>query len=430
MAVSPDIAPFTPRLAAAKVRRRPRLLAVGGGKGGVGKSVVTSSLGVALAARRRRCTLVDADFGAANLHTLLGVERSAFSLSDFLNREVAELDQVACRTRIPRLSLVSGAHALVDVANLAHSRKLKLTRHLARLDTDEVLIDLGAGTAFNVLDFFVAADRGLLVVEPEPTSIENSYAFLKAAFLRSLRPIAREPHVRAALEEVLGRRARHRLKSPQEIISGVADLDPNAARALRKCIDEFRPLLIVNGVCGDEERGLGQQIARACRNFLGIRVETLGVLPRDEAVVRAVRRRRPVVEISSSCPFWREIEVMAERLSTLDRPSRAATQPAPAPAASGAADLAMPGAYLRHLRERLGLSLEQAVQHTRIRLLEAIEEETFDQLPPEEPYLRGLVQSYARALGAPRPEAIAIKYLERYRYSQRWAERPPTRVAG
>lgn len=428
MAVAPDIAPLTPRFAPAKVRRRPRLLAVGGGKGGVGKSVVTSSLGVALAARRRRCTLIDADFGAANLHTLLGVERSAFSLSDFLNREVAELDHVACRTRIPHLSLVSGAQALVDVANLAHSRKLKLTRHLERLDTDEVLIDLGAGTSFNVLDFFVAADRGLLVVEPEPTSIENSYAFLKAAFLRSLRPIAREPHVRAALEEVLGRRGRHRLTSPQEIVSGVADLDPTAARALQKAVDEFRPLLIVNGVCGDEERGLGEQIGSACRKFLGIRVETLGVLPRDEAVVRAVRRRRPVVEVSASCPFWKEIEAIAERWIHIDRPAPAADLPAPD--ASGMADLTLPGAYLRHLRQRLGLSLEQAMQHTRIRLLQELEEERFEQLPPEEPYLRGLVQSYARALGAPRPEAIAIKYLERYRYSQHWAERPPTRVAG
>jgi len=430
VAVSPDMEPLAPELAPPKSAPRPRILAIGGGKGGVGKSVVTASLGVALAARRRRCTLVDADLGAANLHTLLGLERSEFSLSDFFNREVTDLNRVACRTRIPGLSLVSGAQALVDMANLSHSRKLKLTRHLERLDTDEVLIDLGAGTAFNVLDFFVAADRGLLVVEPEPTSIENSYAFLKAAFFRSLRPIAREGPVRAALEEVLGRRGRHRLRSPLEVVAGVAELDPSAARILQKRVDAFRPLLIVNGVCSDEERTLGQQIARACRDFLGIRVETLGVLPRDETVVRAVRGRRPVVEISSSCPFWRGIEAIADDLLNVDRPAPRVAPPAPAPAAAEAAELTVPGAYLRRLRLRLGLTIDQAMQHTRIRTLQAIEEESFDQLPPEEPYLRGLVLSYARALGAPRPEAIAIKYVERYRYSQRWAERPPTRVAG
>ena len=51
-------------------------------------------------------------------------------------------------------------------------------------------------------------------------------------------------------------------------------------------------------------------------------------------------------------------------------------------------------------------------------------------LPPEEVYLRGLVLNYARALGTPRPEALAIKYLERYRSAQRHAAPPPVRVAG
>ena len=61
-------------------------------------------------------------------------------------------------------------------------------------------MDLGAGTALNVLDFFLAADTGVVVVVPEPTSIENTYDFLLAAFLRSLRSVSREDGVREALD--------------------------------------------------------------------------------------------------------------------------------------------------------------------------------------------------------------------------------------
>jgi MinD-like ATPase involved in chromosome partitioning or flagellar assembly len=300
-------------------------------------------------------------------------------------------------------------------------------RHLERLAADEVWIDLGAGTAYNVVDFFVAAQRGLLVVAPEPTSVENTYSFLKTAFFRSLRPLTKQPEVRAALDAVLGQRTGDRLRSPSEIISEVARLDAQAGRILAERAQTFRPALILNGVHSDEEYGLGRQISVACRRFLGIEVDLLGTLPWEPAVGRAVRARRPVVEIDPSCAFSQEIEAIADRLvATAPAHQVAPTKELGAPAPEGAT----PGPYLRAWRQRLGLSLDQAIAHTRIRLLDAIENEAYDALPPEETYLRGLVLNYARALGTPRPEAVAIKYLERYRYAQHRAEAPPVRVAG
>lgn len=426
------IAPSGQKSPAAPAAPRPRLWAVGGGKGGVGKSVVTSSLGTAFAASGRRTVLVDADLGAANLHTLLGVEAPSFTLSHFLNGEAKTLEQVICPTAQPNLSLISGARALVGMANPAHARKQKLTRHLEKLDADDVFLDLGAGTAFNVLDFFVAADRGILVVEPEPTSIENSYSFLKAAFFRSLRLVAREPDVRAALELVLADREK-RLQSPGELIARVSDLEPEAGRLLREQAEAFSPMLIVNGVRTDDERELGAQIASACRNFLGIQVRLLGSLEWDEVVPRAVRTRRPVRRLSSACPFWKGLEEIANGLIDMEtRPAShtRCSQPIHRDEPEAIPDHSLPGVYLKRYRERLGLSLEDARRHTRIRQLGDIEGEFFDRLPPEEIYLKGLVLSYARTLRVPRPEALAIKYMERYRYAQRWTERPPQRVAG
>ena len=89
----------------------PCVWAVGGGKGGVGKSVVASSLAIALAQRGERCVLVDCDLGGANLHTLLGGAAPRLSLGDFLSRRVATLSEVMSSTRFPARSLGTGKRA-------------------------------------------------------------------------------------------------------------------------------------------------------------------------------------------------------------------------------------------------------------------------------------------------------------------------------
>ena len=101
------------------------------------------------------------------------------------------------QTSVPNLWLVSGNQALLEMANPKHSQKEMLFRHIRGLDVDDVLLDLGAGSAFNVLDFFLLARRGLVVVTPEPTAIENAEHFLKAALL-PLAPGRREAPRRRA----------------------------------------------------------------------------------------------------------------------------------------------------------------------------------------------------------------------------------------
>ena len=180
----------------------PRIWAVGGGKGGVGKSVVASSLACAIAGSGRSCTLIDADLGGANLHTLLDVRPPRRTLSHFLSGEVKSLAELVVPTSIPNLTLVSGNEALLEMANPKHCQKEKLFRHIRGLDVDEVLIDLGGGSAFNALDSFLVAARGLVVITPEPTAIENAEHFLRAAFYRSLKVVMRRPEVRAAIQRV------------------------------------------------------------------------------------------------------------------------------------------------------------------------------------------------------------------------------------
>src|SRR2546425_1137052 len=162
---------------------RPQVWAVGGGKEGTGKSLVAASLGIHLAQMGRRVILVDGDLGALNLHTVLGLDTAELAVSAFVKRRFESIETVVSETGVPRLSLVSGARNSLDIESLKHFQKTRLLRVLINLAVDVVLLDLGAGTSLNVLDLFSLADRGLLVILPEPTSVENCYRFLKAAFL-------------------------------------------------------------------------------------------------------------------------------------------------------------------------------------------------------------------------------------------------------
>ena len=433
----------------------PYVWAVGGGKGGVGKSVITASLGISLAARGHRCVVIDADLGGANLHTLLGVPNPRRTLSHFLSGEVASLSEVMSPTSIPGLSLVSGARALLDVANLHHAKKKKLLRHIGRLRVSQVLLDLGAGCTSNVVDFFLAARRGILVVAPEPTSIENAYQFMKAALFRSLRSVADDPTIRSVLERVLSNRSRFPVRSPRELIAGAMEIDRHAGMALAARARAFSPLLIVNQVDRLEHRRLGLQIANACEYYLGTRLAYVGALDRDPQVPVAVSRRQPVLQLFPGCSFAKGVEEIAGRLLNakfLERSAGAprggtvgpaaplvsdgllgeAPQPSyrdqrvgPARPSLPRLDVSDPGGYLRRCREHLGVPIEVLSRRIRIRRLDRIENEYFAELPPE-PYLQDHVRQYARALGVPETEAeaVAINYLERYRGWQKLESRP------
>jgi flagellar biosynthesis protein FlhG len=416
----------------------PRILAVGGGKGGVGKSLVSANLAAALAASGRRCVVIDADLGGANLHTLLGVARPRYSLSHLLAGDVSALADLMVQTSVPNLWLVSGNQAQLEMANLGHGQKKRLVRQIQRLDVDDVVLDLGAGSAFNVLDFFLLARRGLVVATPEPTAIENAEYFLRAAFYRSLREAARRPDVAAAIRRLRENGRARRLHSAGELIALVRAIDPPAAKPLEDRAQAFAPLLVVNQVRTEKQRDVGARIVASCRDRLGVAIELAGSIDADPNVAAAVERRQTVLQAFPLCRFSRQIEALAKHLrrSSADGPSdrrvaSATRGAARAPRISGSVapsrplpplDRAEPGGYLRRCREAMGLSLAEMTERTRIRILDQIENERFELLPPE-PYLKGYLFEYARALDLPDIADLAKCYLAKA--PPRQPETPP-----
>ena len=271
---------------------RRQMWSVGGGKGGIGKSVITAALGWQLARLGKRVVLVDADLGGANLHTCLGLPPPQRSLADFVMRRVERIEDVAVETNFPRLRLISGAADLLTAANIKHQQKVRLLSRLRTIDADIVLMDLGAGTSFNILDFFLMSDLNLLVIVPEPTSVENGYRFIKSALFRRLRAVCEDTEAQEILDFAMDPSNLRGIRTPVELLSAVENECPDALPPLQAALAAFRPRFIVNQVRGPADAAIGPQLVTACARHLGIRASHAGFVYHDDAVWQAVRQKR------------------------------------------------------------------------------------------------------------------------------------------
>ena len=275
------------------------VVAVGGGKGGVGKSVVAANLAVALARHGARVIAMDADLGSANLHTLFGIDHPRASLQALIDGRSERLDELAIESGVSGLRLIAGSVALPGAANLQHARKQKLLRHMARLNADVVVIDCGAGVHYNVVDFFAAADLQLLVSSAQLISLQNAYGFLKASLYRTLRQRANEAG-RAELLEPTGERSE--VETMQKLLERVSSVDAALAEALRGLLQQARVSLLGNQLTDPRELNALHSLSRMIGDFLNVRVPVLGGLCRRDKIHTAVSRRRPFLVEGGSDP--------------------------------------------------------------------------------------------------------------------------------
>jgi flagellar biosynthesis protein FlhG len=264
---------------------------IGGGKGGSGKSFLASSLGRLLAKSGKKTLLIDLDLGAANLHTMVDVPYPEKCFSDFVSKKIADLDDAVLPTPFPNLFLISGAHDNLDIANLPYEKKIKTLRAIAKLNYEYIVLDLGAGTAFNTLDFFLASRNGIFITTPEPTSIENVYRLMRAIYLRRIH------HYFSATEfKALGKKVKEHLgddsfNKPENIVSIVKKEYPEKYALLKKDFSDFRFKLILNQLRKQDNTALGEQICKIIKKHLGINVEFAGNIAYDEHVHDAICQR-------------------------------------------------------------------------------------------------------------------------------------------
>lgn len=292
----------------------PEVLAVASGKGGVGKSVILTNLAVLLARRGKRVLLLDADLGGANLHTMLGIDRPTPTLTDFLTRSVADLTDTIVPTPFANLSLISGANALMDMANPYAAQKAKLLRHIGNVDFDYVLIDLGAGSTFTTLDFLAAAHQTLLVLMPTPTSLENAYHLLKAVLYRKIMRTLKRLRVDHLLPRGLDEDVRRGRRPAWDLLNELARIDSALTVEAARLTRQLQPRIIVNHANNADDMRLGRQIMLACQRHLGLTADFLGDIRTDERVLGAVQQRRPVCDVYPGSPFATALEGIVLRV--------------------------------------------------------------------------------------------------------------------
>lgn len=244
-----------------------RVIAVTSGKGGVGKSSVSINLAVQFTKMGKKVIILDADFGLANIEVMFGVIPK-YNLSDLMvsGREISEII-----TEGPEgIKFISGGSGIAKLVNPDKEQVKRLVNKMSELENmaDVIIIDTGAGISPTVMEFLVASPETIIVTTPEPTSITDSYALLKAL-----------------------------------------SMNDNFRR------EDVSIKMIANRVSTESEgRNLYEKLNMVVSKFLDIDMTYLGIIPMDNNIVKAVMKQKPVSIIYPATASSKHFEEIAEKI--------------------------------------------------------------------------------------------------------------------
>jgi flagellar biosynthesis protein FlhG len=295
------------------------ILPVASGKGGVGKSLFAANLAIALAQAGQRVVLADLDLGGSNLHLILGIRGSSPSIGSFLGNKKQAFESIIHDTDIRNLRFIPGDAEIPGLANINVSQKRSLIRRLARIpDTDYLILDLGAGTSQNILDFFLMSSRGIIVTTPTPTATVNAYLFLKNAVFRILQTsVKKKSPGEAFLNDIMKNRSSLQRVYIPEILQQLEEKDPESAAAYRETIAKFQPRLVMNMIEDPKDAETVTRLRRSSQQYLDMDLLHLGVIYRDELQTKALNARIPILRYKPSAILSQAIYRISEKIVQL-----------------------------------------------------------------------------------------------------------------
>jgi len=278
-----------------------RVVTIGSGVAGVGRSFAAANLAVALAHRGARTCLVDLDFQNAEQHLLLGQLRPQRSVLELLRGEALSMAELMISADLGgRLFLVPGAPETIRPASLRGSDVDRLVSELRQLPAEFVVVDLPASTAHQALDLFLAGDAQYLVSTTDPAALAAGGAYLRLA--RSRRATRRgagtplrSPRVYNTLDDLV--------RDMDAIRSDAGEAGPR-----------FRPGLILNRCPLDDEASAAALRALRAAAGEGIEPPLEAEIPEDLAVDRAAMLLDPVVEYAPTSTASAAIGALAAAL--------------------------------------------------------------------------------------------------------------------
>lgn len=284
--------------------RSAKVIAVGGAKGGIGKSLFVANLGVFLSQLGKKTVLVDLDLGGANLHLFMGVWSLSCRIDDFLGKKASTLDDIMTPTKYGPL-LIGGGGGKLGAANIHVARKLKLLRALRTIDADYVILDLGGDTTYNILDFYLAADQGFVLTTCEPASYMDAYGFIKLSLHRKLtRLFGAESEFRNGRDHQLELLIKDHILSNgtaqgrhiSDLVRRIENEQPAHGQLIKKVVADFRPATIVTMVQAQEQVDeLVTRLQNVSRKILSVDLNFFGCLPFEKQIQQSARELVPHV---------------------------------------------------------------------------------------------------------------------------------------
>ena len=297
----------------------PIIIPVASGKGGVGKTLISVNLAYALANLGKKVTLLDLDFGGANIHTCMGYSVAPDGIGNFLNQRNSKLQDYILSTGNRNLSFISGDAEMVGIANITAAQKKKLISQIFHLDADYVILDLGAGSSYNTVDFFILSACGILVVMPELTSILNAYSLLKTAVFRRLfLEFKSIPEVKDLFNEQIKKGGEDAWKV-SELLRMIKKVSPATYLKALYFVNEMSPKLIMNMAISPTDIEMGEKIRKISRSFLNLDVDYLGFMYRDKSVHESINKRVPLAVSNPENGIYQAIAKVAYKIASLNK---------------------------------------------------------------------------------------------------------------
>lgn len=288
----------------ASAARPGKMIAVGGAKGGIGKSLFVANLGVFLSRLGKRTIVVDLDLGGANLHLYMGVWSLTRRIDDFLSKKVPSIDDIILPTQYGPL-LIGGGGGRLGGANIHFSQKLKLLRALKTIDADYVILDLGGDTTYNILDFYLAADQGFVLTTCEPASYLDAYGFIKMSLHRKLVRLFgaesdyrqfRDAEVERIIKGFISSNTTASGRHISDLIEQVKREKPSYHGLIKNLLDGFRPATVVTMFDGQEQVDeLVSRLGKVSRRMLSIGLNYFGGVPFERQIQKSARDLVPSV---------------------------------------------------------------------------------------------------------------------------------------
>lgn len=291
-----------------------QIIPIASGKGGVGKSLLSANLAITLGQAGKKVILADLDLGASNLHLVIGQSSPKGGIGTYLTGQ-SSFEEIIKPTDYENVSFIAGDSEIPGLSSIKTAQKKALIKKFQSLNCDYLIIDLGAGTHLTILDLFLLSPQGIVVTAPTVTAILNGYLFLKNAVFRLMATSFKKNSKASQLIEKLRQESNslQKLYIPK-LIETIRQVDEESAVNFENKMKQFHPRLVMNMIDEPKDADKALKIRRSCQQYLGLDVESLGIMYRDSLQDKALSSRLPVVVYKPNSIISQGIYRIAEKV--------------------------------------------------------------------------------------------------------------------